>query len=530
MRNRRIIVSLIAIGVVALSAGTVAAAAVVNGSEPSEPRFASAAQRRPGAAEAPAAAPQDAAAPSAATTNPTTTAAPAPTADTIVAPASIAYLREQYGVSEAEARRRLALQQSSTALERELAAAYPDEYAGMWLDQEAGGVLRVAATQPERLAPALAKSLDAAHVSPVRVARSLRQLDAAADRARTALRGTPGVAVAVDPVTNQVVVSTEQQVDQADPRLAAALSTAGAAGRLHRRPVDAGVPKACDPIYCAQAPMRAGIRLDVPRDDKSVGGCTTGWNLRSRTTGEYFVLTAGHCVLNPLTHSRVDDTWHQFLGPKVPVTVEHPNATTRGLLGENVKGNPGSTAAYDYAIMPYQPGARDLWDVTREMVRAGKVPGINFWCPAGTSGCTSRDIAISGVIPLASVKRGWIVCATGGGYTPKAGETYVDSGAGAGYVPGTHCGQVKDVTALITVQICARPGDSGGPLFTEADGGALGILKYGDSRSGKCVAGDTEVNHYSPLASILTRVNSRTSLKLELSPTGPLPLPAPRRP
>ncbi|WP_370463323.1 trypsin-like serine protease [Micromonospora sp. WMMC415] len=30
------------------------------------------------------------------------------------------------------------------------------------------------------------------------------------------------------------------------------------------------------------------------------------------------------------------------------------------------------------------------------------------------------------------------------------------------------------------MRICARPGDSGGPLFTESDGRAVGIVSYGD--------------------------------------------------
>ena len=42
--------------------------------------------------------------------------------------------------------------------------------------------------------------------------------------------------------------------------------------------------------------MRGGIRLDVPRNDGTVGGCTTGFNLTVGVRDAY-VLTAGHCVV-----------------------------------------------------------------------------------------------------------------------------------------------------------------------------------------------------------------------------------------
>jgi streptogrisin C len=545
-RNRRFIISLITAGAVTLSAGAVATASVIAEPEPAEPGFVSAAQGAPEVGAETAAA-QAATGPSAAApAAPAATATAAPDPSTIDAPGSIAYLRQRYGVSEAEARRRLTLQQSSAALAGRLAAAYPDEYAGMWLDQAGGGVLRIAATKPERLAPALAKASDAAHVKPVTVARSLRQLEDLAAKARAALGGTPDdVSVAVDPITNQVVVAAENQVRTDDPRVDAALRSTGGAGRVLRRPAEVGVPKsACFPVNCPQTPIRSGIRLDVPRDDATVGGCTTGWSLRSRSTGDYYVLTAGHCVVPPPPpappgrHTRIDDTFHLYNGPRIPMTVEPADETLRGQLGENIAG---AGSAYDYAVMPYQnAAAATRWlglGVTR-VRRPVPLQGlINYWCPpadAAVSHCsTSREIRVGGMVPLASVQPGWVVCATGAGYTPKTGENYVDSGADdathKGYVPGTHCGEVLTTDVLIKVRICARPGDSGGPLFTEADGRALGILKFGDSRHGACIANDAEVNYYSPLSSILQRVNSRTSLQLDLVVYQPIPAPPPRR-
>ncbi|MCW3844046.1 S1 family peptidase [Micromonospora yasonensis] len=411
------------------------------------------------------------------------------------APASVAYLRERYGVSATEAARRLALQEFSGPLADRLAADQPDVYGGMWLDQTAGGVLVVAATDPAAVRPAVAGAPDAAHVRVVAVRHSLRQLTDAAARLAAALDGTAGEDVLVDPQRNALSVVTGGRIAADDGRLTEALAAAGVPATARPRAAGA-VPKACDPRYCAQAPMRGGIRLDVPRDDGTVGGCTVGFNIRSRT-GKWYILTAGHCVVGG-RHQQVDKTWHQFLGPKVPVSVE----STAPVLAENAFPN-------DYAIMPYQPGALERW----------KYPGaagpslVNYWCVADNPGCTtSRDVSITGYVPYAAIQIGWVVCATGSAYTPKSGEVYVDSGAGAGYLPGTRCGEIYSKTDSskgggIDVHICARPGDSGGPLFTESDGKALGILSDGDPNSGPC-ADPNERNHYAPVSTILARVNA----------------------
>jgi streptogrisin C len=406
------------------------------------------------------------------------------------APASVAYLRERYGVPATEAARRLALQESAGPLADRLAADQPDTYGGMWLDQKAGGVLVVAATDPATVRAALAGAPDAGHIRVAAVRHSLRRLTDAAARLAAALGGTAGEDVVVDARHNALSVLTGGRIAADDSRLTEALAAAGVPATARPRPAGV-VPKACDPRYCAQAPMRGGIRLDVPRDDGTVGGCTVGFNIRSRVGG-WYVLTAGHCVVGG-RHQHVDQTWHQFLGPKVPVSVE----STTPVLAENAYPN-------DYAVMPYQPGALERW----QYPGAAGPSLVNYWCPADRTNCTSRDVSITGVTPYSAIQTGWVVCATGSGYTPKSGEEYVDSGAGAGYLPGTRCGEIYDKTGGgIDVHICARPGDSGGPLFTESDGRALGILSDGDPGSGPCANPD-ERNHYAPVSTILARVNA----------------------
>jgi streptogrisin C len=388
------------------------------------------------------------------------------------APASVAYLRQQYRVSEAEALRRLELQRASTDLATRLAAQFPDEYAGMWLDQAHGGVLKVAMTNPGRLAAALRGTRDAAHIKAVRVKRSLKQLTATARQLAAGGKSQ----VVVDAPTNSVVVASGKPTGV--------------------------VQKSCDPRYCAQAPMMGGIRIDVTRDDGTYGGCTTGFNLKSTVTGESFLLTAGHCV-NSGNHQKLDKTYHDLYGANWPVTEERTS-----LLAENAY-------PYDYAVMPYQPGAAAQWFRGRGLP-SPLLPAdrVNYWCPGGCAG--SHDVPITGYVDYDAIQVGWVVCATGSGYTPAAGERYVDSGAGAGYIPGTRCGQIFGKSnGGIDVHVCARPGDSGGPLFTEADGKALGILSNGDPGSGPCT-NPNERNFYAPISKLLAQANTRTSDKFVL--------------
>ncbi|MGK5673889.1 trypsin-like serine protease [Micromonospora sp. URMC 106] len=431
-------------------------------------------------------------------------------------PASVSYLRDRYRVDTDEAVRRLALQELSAPLAASLAAEFPAAYGGMWLDQAAGGVLTVAATGVEPVRATVANLPDAAHIRVVPVRHPLRQLTEAAARLATTLDATAGADVVVDERANEVVVLTGDRIRADDPRLADALRAAGVPARARARIAGTVVQKACDPRDCAQAPMRGGIRLDVPRDDGTVGGCTTGFNVLVGLRDPY-VLTAGHCVVGG-RHQLVDRTWHQFLGPKVPVTVE---ASRRG-LAENAY-------PYDYAIMPYQAGAIGRWAYP---VGATQVPSlVNYWCVPDNPRCATRgsgDVAVTGHVPWSAIQPGWVVCATGAAYTPKAGEQYVDSGAGAGYLPGTRCGEIIGKTSGgIDVRICARPGDSGGPLFTEADGKALGILSHGDPGQGACT-NPNERNSYAPVSTILDRANARTygGLRIRLATKGPLSGPA----
>ena len=121
---------------------------------------------------------------------------------------------------------------------------------------------------------------------------------------------------------------------------------------------------------------------------------------------------------------------------------------------------------------------------------------------------TSVDEEITGTHALAEIKAGWIVCATGSGSSAYNYPDSVDSGAGQDYLVGTRCGRVLSTDVGINTDLCARAGDSGGPLFSQVDHTALGILEGGQqSRSGPCQLG--ELNNYVPIETIIDELNAR---------------------
>ena len=97
------------------------------------------------------------------------------------------------------------MQGEADQLDAQLRAGYPDAYAGMWLDQSHGGVLRIATTDPTELATAIDKMADSAHIALVPVQHSLEQLDALADAIRAQLPDSVAQ-VSVDVTANQVAV------------------------------------------------------------------------------------------------------------------------------------------------------------------------------------------------------------------------------------------------------------------------------------------------------------------------------------
>ncbi|MDT4989175.1 MAG: streptogrisin [Micromonosporaceae bacterium] len=453
-------------------------------------------------------------------------------------PGSIAYLRRTYGVSEAEALRRLRLQMTAQGLAGTLRQRVPAAYAGMWLDQAGGGRLVIEAKVPAAVATALGAVADRSHIVVHPAARSLDELDALRARVAAQLGDGPDSLLLprVDETTNQVVVwkrdwliaaggaaaTTAHPAAVADtggqlPRpftapAAAALGrvVAASAGAVVVRSMPRPHPlttaadfNQCFPLYCTgYGAMRGGIRLDIPRDDATVGGCTAGFNIRA-TEGTYagqpFVLTGGHCV-NSGRHTHLDTAYHQG----TPVLREIPALAVNNF-------------PFDYALMPYTDTATaQTWlDGTPEhnLVLAwcrngGFDSDVNTRCVDGDANDDGR-VHITNLQPVADVHVGAVVCATGAGASSVDYTDAVDSGPGAGYRPGTRCGIVTGQSnGAIDTDLCARAGDSGGPLFSEVTHSAIGILEGNtQDRSGPCQ--DGESNNYVPVSTILGAVNGQ---------------------
>lgn len=188
-----------------------------------------------------------------------------------------------------------------------------------------------------------------------------------------------------------------------------------------------------DFVRMARTQGKFTTRVDGAQPVFSVSGrCSAGFNV---TNGQSeFVLTAGHC------------------GPGG--TLWFANNTGRSRLGQTVTSQFPGTG--DFSLIRYESGQT--------------APRANV-------------VAIGG-------GRGVRITAAG---DPVVGEKVFRSGS----TSGLHDGEVTalnatvnypegSVTGLIQTTVCAEPGDSGGPLFSE--GVALGVTSGG---SGNCQSGGT---------------------------------------
>jgi streptogrisin C len=424
---------------------------------------------------------------------------------------SVRYLVKAYGVSEREALRRLDLQKQADGLDEVLRKAAGAEYGGMWIDHAAGGELVVAMTETAAAEPHLAKLADRSHVRTRTVEHSLAELAEVRGRIAARVGAGPEAAYlpAVSEVENRVVVWERAWAPQAEGMSAAsdtaARAVAAEPGIAVVRPLAKPQPLAtptvdwgfCHPLYCTNyGPMRGGLRLDMKRDNGTWGGCTSGFNLRSTGggfPGKAWVLTAGHCMA-----TKTNGTPTQHNGNDV--VQQH--------------GIEKNLYPYDYAALPY---VDDTTAVTwldgqtgrNRVLKYCRNGGLdsNHDTPCGLQ-ATSVDEYITGTHTLAEIKAGWVVCATGSGSSAINYPDSVDSGAGQDYLVGTRCGRVLSTDVGVNTDICARAGDSGGPLFSQVDHTALGILEGSQqARSGPCQLG--ELNNYVPIETVITELNAR---------------------
>ncbi|MFJ6199777.1 S1 family peptidase [Micromonospora sp. NPDC092111] len=185
------------------------------------------------------------------------------------------------------------------------------------------------------------------------------------------------------------------------------------------------------------------LRILIAGGQAIYGGgarCSLGANVRSGST--YYFVTAGHCTTGAAT-------WYADSGQ-----------TT--VLGSRTGS---SFPTNDYGLVRY----------------------------TGTVSHPSAVYTYPGLVTINGVG------------TPYVGQAVCRSGSTTGVRCGTVTGLNQtvnyaqgSVSGLIRTNICAEPGDSGGPLYVAATGMILGILSGG---SGNCTSGGT--SFYQPIAEIL---------------------------
>ncbi|MFH9011108.1 S1 family peptidase [Streptomyces sp. NPDC017943] len=196
----------------------------------------------------------------------------------------------------------------------------------------------------------------------------------------------------------------------------------------------------------------------------TAGRCSAGFNVTDGTSD--YILTAGHC------------------GPDGSLWFADDRG--RRQVGTSLRGSfPGD----DYSLVKYDGG------------RAGKGADV-------VAVGDGKGVRITGV---ADPEVGQRVFRSGSTSGLRQGEVTALN-ATVNYPEGT-------VTGLIETDVCAEPGDSGGPMF--ADGIALGVTSGG---SGDCTAGGT--TFFQPVTKALTELGVKLIVAEQAGGAGAAPAPS----
>lgn len=388
---------------------------------------------------------------------------------------SVSYLRRTYGVTTAEAVRRLVLQRNMPAIDTWLSRRFPGNYSGMWLDQAGGGVAVVVAVHPAALSTALSAVRPVARVRTQAARFSLRQLQRAASQLRRELG--PGAGVAIDEVRNQVTVHMHGRPAAARARAAAdAMMPASAhAGMISVTSYARAYSNECDPASCVPPrnsgcdqtnctpPLRAGVNIDLWTSDDSfhqpAGRCTTGFTLNG-SNGWVYSTTAGHCM--DVANATSNDGY--WLGYWTGGTYWNDSYPTDHAVTPFIVLNGFNYATYWFG-------------------------GHHNYVMAGGN----TTFPITGMYTYAQIKAGWIACASG-------------------TMTGTTCGQVTGEDGGIVTNICQHHGDSGDPLFSEIDNKAYGLQIQDPTTDDSCPAG--YYSQFTPISFVTGRQDDGVTLSV----------------
>lgn len=337
------------------------------------------------------------------------------------------FLMAKYQIDEAEAVRRGEVQNAVDLLVDDVESALGESYGGVWIDQARGGVAKIGALPGQEATLrdfAARRGVDAVVVP---VVRSLAQLRAIQEHLIATLPADTGLQVGgLYTPTNQVNVSLKQPPPgqpgfAGRAELIARLST-NHPGQLRFRELEgAQTDLACvraggaSPNTWCDAPIRGGVGISSgPRR------CSAGFNVRSRTDGARYLITAGHCSWGEVWQTRnADSTTVRDVG-----------------FRHNAINDPRADAMIIRLNSQHQSAQRPWVFVT------------------GQGGTTRNESYL-----IAEVGRtviGMAVCMTGRRDGTQCGEVSDTDHPGAGAGPA----HVAEVTGG-----CIRGGDSGGAVY-----------------------------------------------------------------
>ena len=346
------------------------------------------------------------------------------------------YSLTQRGMGQTQARRYLALAHRAQDVERSIREITGARYGAVWLDPEGlrlhvgirrssdGGTLRA------RVEALLERRglLDESHIVEVPWSeRDLEEIQAEISRELDDLMRAGLLFTGLGPQSVVVTVAAGIDVDSL-ARVEKTIAPFKGAVEIERseEPSLRIKPEACQAAAFCDLPLRGGVRIGASRT------CTAGFNVRSRSDGKYFVLTAGHCVSDDA------GTWYTRTsnGTLQPIGIRH--SWVQGAAGDAALvrnwtgywiGPPAPTASI---LIPYSPDTP------------------NFNTDYGIGGVASNTLYSP-------------VCLTSGhptvtGWYSSCGQI-IQTGVQAYNENGLL------VSRLVRATYCGGPGASGGPVF-----------------------------------------------------------------